>query len=185
MPMGGCDKSNDHISDYLENSLDPAARAEFEQELGKSPGLKTTTNQVLKLTSLLGKLPTRKCSDDFVVTLRQRINSVPERKSSKVSVRRYSFAFSFIIIMVIAIFGIKSLLKKEEPAPVLPTMDEYQSAPASVSGGAVNTPVSSYSTPEDVDIKTRAESKMVKDTSDILEKDQNNNQAKQVGHTTK
>jgi hypothetical protein len=183
--MGDCDKMNEHISAYLEKTLDPATHAEFEQALQKSLELKNTTDRVSQLTALLEKLPPQKCSDNFVVNLRQRISSTPVSKAGEWNLRRYSFAFSVVLVALVAIFGIKSLLKKDEAAPVLPTVDEFQSAPASVSGGTVNTPVSDYSTEGQLDIKTRAESQMVKDSLDLIKQDQNISPAKQVGHTSK
>ncbi len=156
--MGDCDRLNEHISDYLENTLDPATRAEFEHGLDRFPELKHTTNHVLKLAALLGKLPERKCSDDFVPKLRQRINSAPLTDSKELNIRRYSLAFAFVIIVLVAIVGINTLLTEEKSAPALPVVNEFQPAPTSVSGGAVNSPASGYSagSGNEVDIKTRA-----------------------------
>jgi hypothetical protein len=183
--MGDCNKMKEHISGYLENTLDPAIRAQFEQELEKSPELRKITAQVARVTMLLSSLPARKCADDFVFELQRRINSAPAGKPILLNRRTYSFAFSFVVIAVVAIFGVKGLLKKEEPMPVLPTIDEYQSAPASVSSGASRAPAGNYSDQNEMDVKTRPVSNMVTDSSNILKNDQNNTQAQQVGHTTK
>src|SRR5512136_187530 len=119
MPMGDCDKLNEHISDYLENTLDPAMRAEFEQGLQRFPELKQSTSHVKKLAALLGKLPERKCSDDFVPRLRQRISSAAPAKSYQFNLRRYSLAFSFVVIALVALAGLNALLTKEKSVPAL------------------------------------------------------------------
>ena len=187
--MGDCNRLNEHISDYLENTLDPAMRAEFEQGLERYPELKQSTGQVKKLTALLGKLPGRKCSDDFVPRLRQRISSAVPVKSTQSSLRRYSWAFSFVIVALVALVGINALLTREKAVPALPAVNEFQPAPTSVSGGAVNDPAGVYSTGNpagagnEVDIKTRAESRMANDSSAIRSSEQENSRAKQVGHT--
>jgi hypothetical protein len=187
--MGDCERLNEHISDYLENNLDPAMRAEFEQGLERFPELKQSTSQIKKIAGLLGKLPGRKCSDDFVPKLRQRISSAVPVRSNQLNLRRYAWAFSFVIIVLIALVGINTLLTRDESVPALPVVNEFQPAPASVAGSTVSDPAGVYSTGSsssagnEVDIKTRAESRMVNDSSAIRGTEQENSRAKQVGHT--
>jgi hypothetical protein len=182
--MGECDKLNEHISAYLENTLDPAARKEFEQGLVKFSALKHTTSHILKLTTMLAKLPGQKCSDDFVPGLRQRINSAPASKFNEQNIKRYSFAFSIVLVVLAAMVGLNTLLRDDEPAPPLPAVNEFQPAPAPVSAGSVNPSSSGYSPVggTEVDIKTRAESNMATDSSTLRIQEQKNSQAKQVGH---
>ena len=124
--MGDSDRLKNYISDYLENSLDPSTHKDFEDALKKSPELRTMTDRVAAISMHLGKLKNHKCSDDFSVKLRERIHTTSEPLISRKNVIRYSFADSFIIIIVIATFTITNLMT-ESPESTPPIQGSTQS----------------------------------------------------------
>jgi hypothetical protein len=101
--MGDSDRMRNYISDYLENSLDPSMHKEFEDVLKRSPDLRSMTDNMKTLSTRLNGLEYLKCSDDFSVKLRERIHTSSEPLISRQAMVRYSFAASFVIILVIAI----------------------------------------------------------------------------------
>jgi len=181
--MGDCDKMNKHISAYIENTLDPSTRAEFDKDLEKYPQFRKTAGQVLKLSSRLEKLPDQKCSENFMIKLREKINTEPARNTVAINVKRYSFAFSFIILAIIAVFSINRLLNKEESVSSFPPENEMQVSPSSVTNRPGNTNVGDYSGEGEMEVKTQAESNAVKDSITNRKTDQDNSRAKVVGHT--
>jgi anti-sigma factor RsiW len=118
--MGDCDRLKKHISDYLEGGLDPTTRKQFEEELRTNPELQQLTNQVQHVSKMLSDLPRHKCKDDFNVRLRERIHSESTNSKFNVNIRRYSLAFSFVVIVGIAIFGINGILKDDTRLPAAP-----------------------------------------------------------------
>ena len=64
--MGDCDRMKKHISDYLEGSLDPTTRKEFEKNLEIYPELNSITKNISILPSILHQLPSQKCSEEFI-----------------------------------------------------------------------------------------------------------------------
>ena len=107
--MGDSDRMRNYISDYLENSLDPSMHKEFEDALKRNPDLRSMTDNMSTLSTRLNGLEYHKCSDDFSVKLRERIHTSSEPLISRQTMVRYSFAASFVIILVIAIFTITNL----------------------------------------------------------------------------
>jgi hypothetical protein len=183
--MGDCDRMYQHISAYLENTLDPATRAEYENNLEKYPALKMTTQRVSELTVQLGTLPQKQCSEDFVGKLRQKINSdAPVQQLAAGYWKKYSLAFSSIVILCLAVWMVYFyLLKGESPVPPLAPQGEFQTDPATVAGPAVPAPLQRGDI-KDIDIKTRDESRIVQDSSLSRKIEQDNSRAKQVGHST-
>lgn len=181
--MGDCDRMYKHISAYTENTLDPSTRAEFDKYLDQYPKLREKTGQVSKLPSLLGKLPEQKCSEDFILKLRDRIHAKPERKPIDINIKRYSFAFSFIVLAIAAAFSINSLLEKEKPVSPVPDLNGIEVSPPAVTNRPGNNNIRTYSNQEEMDIKTRTESKAVKDSILNRKTDQDDSRAKVVGHT--
>jgi hypothetical protein len=118
--MGDSDRMKNYISDYLENSLDPSTHKEFEDTLKKSPELRSMTDRVAAVSSQLSNLQSYKCSDDFSVKLREKIHTSSEPIISRQNIVRYSFAASFVIILVIATLTITNLSSDSpESAPAL------------------------------------------------------------------
>jgi hypothetical protein len=118
--MGDSDRMKNYISDYLENSLDPSTHKEFEDELKRSQELRTITDRVAAVSTHLSNLKKHACSDDFSVKLREKIHTTSEPLISRRTVLRYSFAVSFVIILVIATFTITNLMSDSpENTPTL------------------------------------------------------------------
>ena len=128
MPIGYWDIFKNYISDYLEGNLDNSTRKEFELEIDKNSNLQKLTRGVENLSKMLGDLPEYECSDDFNVTLRDRIH----RESSAVKLqvtplKKYSYAFSFVMLAVIAVFTFNTLTEKDDPVKNLPESSKIQS----------------------------------------------------------
>jgi hypothetical protein len=181
--MGDCESMYKHISAYTENTLDPSTRAEFEKHLDRSPELRQKTGNISKVALLLSALPEKKCSENFMSGLRERIHTEPERKSMDINIKRYSFAVSFVVLAIVAAFSVNSLLEKDQPVSPDPALNGIEASPPAVSGRSGNTSPRMISNQEEMDVKTRAESKAVKDSLSNLKADQDNARAKVVGHT--
>jgi hypothetical protein len=110
--MGDSDRMKNYISDYLENSLDPSTHKDFENALKRSPELRTMTDRVAAVSTHLNSLKHHKCSDEFSVKLRERIHTSSEPLISRQNIVRYSFAASFVIILVIATFAMTNLMSE-------------------------------------------------------------------------
>ena len=118
--MGDSDRMKNYISDYLENSLDPSTHKEFEESLKKSPELRSMTDRVAAVSSHLSNLKSYECSDDFSVKLREKIHTSSQPIINRQNIVRYSFAASFVIILVIATLTITNLSSESpESAPAL------------------------------------------------------------------
>jgi len=111
--MGDCDRLKKYISDYLDGSLDPTTRTQFEEKLRTNTELQKLTNQVQHVSKLLSTLPNHKCKDDFNIRLRDRIHSETPISKFNINIRRYSIAFSFVVIIGVAIFGINGMLRDD------------------------------------------------------------------------
>jgi hypothetical protein len=136
--MGDSDRMKNYISDYLENSLDPSTHKEFEDRLKKSPELRSMTDRVAAVTTQLNNLTSHKCSDEFSVKLRERIHTTSEPIISRQNIIRYSFAASFVIILVIATLTITNLSSE---SPEIPALQGTTQSPAK-SPSPVSKPVS-------------------------------------------
>ena len=165
--MGDCDRLKKHISDYIEGNLDKATRDEFERGLNQDVVLQNLTSRMGYLSQTLSKLPEHKCSSDFSASLRERIHrsEAPSRLPVN-SVRKYSFAFSVMILAIVAVFTItqigdqapESSLQSE--APVINNANPAV-APVTSSNPVVSDKISG----QEVDIKTRGEQKALADSS--------------------
>jgi hypothetical protein len=120
MPMGDWDRFKPFVSDYIEGNLDNSTRKEFEQELEKNSDLKRITSRVDRITKMLNGLPEYQCSDDFNVTLRERIHDESNYTARSKTVRRYTFAFSFVVLAIIVTFSISTFFYPDTDAQQLP-----------------------------------------------------------------
>ena len=188
MPMGDWDRFKNYISDYLEGNLDNSTRKEFEQEIEKNSNLQKLTRGVENLSKMLGNLPEHECSDDFNVKLRDRIH----RESSVVRLpvtplKKYSFAFSFVMIAVVAVFTFNTLTEKDDPVINLPESSNIQSVQPNPVYQNKMQPASRIKTDNrQVDIKTIDENVTVTDSlhNEILNKEKQSN-IKYVDETKK
>lgn len=186
--MGDWDRFKNYISDYLEGNLDNSTRKEFEQEIDKNSNLQKLTRGVENLSKVLGDLPEYECSDDFNVKLRDRIH----RDSSAVKLpviplKKYSFAFSFVMIAVIAVFTFNTLTEKDDPVINLPESSNIQSVQPNPVYQNKMQPASQVQTDNrQVDIKTIDENVTVTDSlhNETIKKEKQSN-IKYVDETKK
>lgn len=157
--MGDCDSLKKHISDFIEGNLDKATRDEFERGMDRDAGLRKLTSQVGYLSQALNKLPEHKCSSDFSANLRERIHraEAPSRLPAT-PVRKYSLAFSLVILVVVSAFIFTSL-GDQKPEPVLQSETPViRNTNPSVAPVTSTTPGTSDKIGgQEVDIKTQGE----------------------------
>lgn len=165
--MGDSDSLKNYMSDYLENSLDPSTHKEFEDALKRSPQLSSMTDRTATLLTHLNKLRYHKCSDEFSLKLRERIHTSSEPLISRQNMIRYSFAASFVIILVIATFSITNL-SSESPDTTPAPKGSYKSPvnntnPVSnpVSGNDANTFVNDG----DLNVNTKSNQRAISDST--------------------
>jgi hypothetical protein len=179
MPMGNSDRMRNYISDYLENSLDPSTHKEFEDALKRSPDLRSMTDRMTILTSHLNNFEYHKCSDEFSVKLRERIHTTSEPLISRQNIIRYSFAASFVIILIIAIFTITNL-SSESPENI-PAMQEASGSPANKPNPVSGNDANSYADEEEMNIGTKPDPNAAGDSTSLSkEHNQNKPAIKQV-----
>ena len=165
--MGSCDRLKKYVSDYVEGQLDPSTRRQYEEELNINPELRELTAKVSHVSSLLKNLPAHKCSEDFNVRLRERIHNEPQKNWLSTNVRRYSLAFSFIVILAVAIFALNSQTEENTAAPFIPSRN------------AVSSDNNIYND-ESIDVKTRNQQPTVVDSNNIRMKEKKDPQIKYV-----
>lgn len=164
--MGDWDRMKTYISDYLENSLDPTTRKEFEQALNNSGELRLLTVKMKALKFSLNNLIQYKCSDDFSTKLREKINLKVEPVISRQQLLRYSFAASFIIVVVVFALNMTSQSDTPELDPAIRGQSDLQ-----IKGSnPVSNPVSGTSESRlvkdgEVDIKTKPPQQAVIDST--------------------
>ena len=124
--MGDCDRMKKYISDYLENNLDPTTREQFEKNLKLHPELSSITKNISTLPYLLHNLAVYKCSDDFILNLRQKIHSGTETTVAKGNIWKFSLAISFLIVIIVTIFGLNSIFLQRDTTDSLHDSQDYQ-----------------------------------------------------------
>jgi anti-sigma factor RsiW len=128
MPMSDWDRLSNNISDYLEGKLDSSTKKEFEEEIDKNPNLKNLTGRMAGLSKLLGNLPERKCSEEFSAQLRDRIHRETSNvKAFTIPVKKYSYAFSLVVLAVISVFTFNVLTEEGDSIDALPESSNIQS----------------------------------------------------------
>jgi len=165
--MGDSDSLKNYISDYLENSLDPSTHKEFDDALKRSPQLSSMTDRMATLLTHLNKLRYHKCSDEFLLKLRERIHTSSEPLISRQNMIRYSFAASFVIILVIATFSITNL--SSESPDTTPALKGLYKSPVNntnpvsnpVSGNDANTFVKDG----DLNVNTKSNQRAISDST--------------------
>jgi hypothetical protein len=168
--MGDSDRMKNYISDYLENSLDPSTHKEFEDALKRSQELRTITDRVSAVSRHLSNLKNHTCSDDFSVKLREKIHTTSGPLISRRNIVRYSFAASFVIILVIATFAITYLMSDSpENSPTLQGSTQNANP---VSADEQTDPLVDEG---DLDINAKPNQNALSDSSRVLPEEKKNN----------
>lgn len=164
--MGNWDRMKIYISDYLENSLDPTTKKEFEKVLESSPELRSQLTRVSALKSNLNNLPRYQCSDDFSLKLRERIHTSPQPAISRQNLLRYSFAASFIIVLAVFTLMLTNSSNVEESAPAMGTGSDYQMNQSNpVSNPVSSSKVNSFVKDDEMDVNTKSSLKASVDST--------------------
>jgi hypothetical protein len=182
--MGDCDSLKKQISDYLEGNLDNSARDDFERCLKQEAGLQKLTNRVGHVSEVLSGLPVHNCSSDFSVKLRERIHhSATPSRLPVLPVRKYSYAFSFVVITILAVFTFNQMNDSStenamtRETPVVQSSQPAAVTPVTSSGPESNGQVIDH----EVEIKTKGELKTLADSLRNKELDRNDPAVKYVG----
>jgi hypothetical protein len=118
--MGDCDRMKKHISDYLDHSLDPTTKNEFEEILDEDASLKSITSRVGQVKSILGNLQSMHCSGDFNTRLRERIHQNP-KTTVKDPVKKYTLSVSFAAVLILVVVFLNPFATdKSETLPQIP-----------------------------------------------------------------
>jgi hypothetical protein len=168
--MGECDRLKSYISDYLENSLDPSSHQEFENALKNSVELRALTNRVRGLKSHLGNLTSYSCSDDFSLKLREKIHSTPQPVLSRQMMVRFSFAASFIIILVVVFITLNNLPdSRESSLPVQRTSNLQYETPNPVSNPAASSNPDILKNDGETEVNTKTTQQIFDDSSKVYQ----------------
>ena len=160
--MGDWDRLKNHISDYLEGNLDNSTRKDFEAEIEKNSDLSKVTKRVEILSNILTNLPEYKCSDDFNQKLRERIHQESSSKTASIPIKKYSFAFSFVVLAVIVVFTFNTFTGQDDPVNNLPESSNIQTDPVYQSPS--QSPVKNQPGNQSVDLKTKSGDEAVSDS---------------------
>lgn len=163
--MGDCDRMKKHISDYLDHSLDPTTKNEFEQILGENASLKSLTSKVGKVKNLLGNLQSYQCSEEFNFRLREKIHQ-NQKTSVKDPVKKYVLSVSFAAVLILMFVFINPFSSEESGTlPQIPASSistpQMQNQSNSQGGGSSN---ASSGIQSARDIKTIDEAKAYSDS---------------------
>ena len=173
--MGDSDRLKNYISDYLENSLDPSTHKEFEDALKRSTDLRSMTDNMKTLSIRLRKLKYHQCSDEFAVKLRERIHTTSEPLISRQNMVRYSFAASFVIILIIAFFTITNL--SSESPEIAPVQQGASGSPANKTNPVSGKDVNNYANDEEVEIGTKPDQNAASDSTAVQQEKKKNKPA--------
>jgi predicted anti-sigma-YlaC factor YlaD len=145
--MGSCYNSRKYISDFLENKLEPELRATVENHLKACPECMRSAKNIGYLQNRLTNLRRYQCSEDFTLKLQQRIQSPNRNISFSLPVRKFSYAFTVILVIFLSIYTIRWINQKPEEV-IIP--------PSSVIESSVGEEESATDAdPQDVNIKTK------------------------------
>lgn len=182
--MGDCDRMKKYISDYLENNLDPTTRKQFEKSLKLYPELDSITKNISILPNLLNTLSVFKCSDDFILNLRQKIHSGSESTFSRGTIWKFSLALSFLVVIIITVFGVKSIFLQQDAKESINNSNEYQTIdpePVPMQIKSTNNPyLKKNASMQSEDAQTTPS-----DSSNVKSNTKNDNHAKQVKQVNK
>jgi hypothetical protein len=183
MPMGNCDRMKKHISDYIEGTLDPTTRKEFEKNLEIYPELNTITKNISILPSILHQLPSQKCSEQFMVNLRKRIHSSSKSPVTKISLKKYSYAISFLVLLIIAVFGVNSIFLQKDDSSGIQEPTDYQIDFTEPNQIPIKSNINNSPNNDNTIIKTKDTQTVITDSLKIPNEPKRNNQAKQAKQT--
>jgi len=164
--MNECDRLKKHISDYLKNTLDNTSKTEFEKGLSQDPQLRNLTDQVNKMSKMLTGLKSYKCSDDFSVKLREKIHrSDSQAKLPATPAKKYSYAFSFVVVAVLATFMVTAITDEPDNVNTIPeTTNIKEQIPSASPTNQPNPGIHTPASEQQVDIKTIDEQKVPADS---------------------
>lgn len=183
--MGNCDRMKKHISDYLEGTLDPTTRKEFEKNLEIYPELNSITKNISILPSILHQLPSQKCSDEFMVDLRKRIHSKSKNVVTTIPIKKYSYAFSFLVLIIIAVFGVNNIFLQKDESIGIQESSDYQIDASQPNQVPIKGSFKSPANKDNASIKTKDSQPAITDSSKIPNDAKGNTQAKPVRQTTR
>jgi len=181
--MIDCDKVKGFISDYIEKRLTPGLKEELENHFQQCPDCKWVLERIPKVQSLMSNLASVKCSDDFNLKLRERIASnLNEPMISRSSFKKVSYGFSFVMIIVVTVFGFNFFNQAETNNDVLlPQVQEQESTiPSKPSCQCVQQRSTSYTQGYELDVRTKESDGIYSDSAKTKSPDVKDSRVKYV-----
>jgi hypothetical protein len=154
MPMGECDRVRNYISAYIEKTLDPTTSHKIENHLTSCPDCIGIVKKISTMQNALLNLNKYHCSENFSLNLRDQINTAPKPNLFNGNIKKYSYAFSFVLLAFIMVVSLNSLFNQSETQVNEPIVNEFQMAEPKPSQPPMNIPNNTF-VDEDVDIQTR------------------------------
>ena len=108
------EKWQDQINDYLENTLSPAARQQFEQKMAEDTALRVEIERRRLILDAMGKMPARPAPRNFTLTPEM----VGVQKPAPVWYRQPTFRMvgALTAIMIVALFAFETLQPQNQTA---------------------------------------------------------------------
>jgi hypothetical protein len=165
MPMGDCDRYKNNYSNYLEKRLDPVTAGEIDRHLNECDECRKIIRRIGLLQKIMTDLPAQKCSENFNLQLHQKIFAEPGRGKRYGIVKKYSYAFSFMVAGFIIVFSVYSLLNKQEQVTNNQSIESYSENPVSGKASPVVDVVDYNQDAEQINIKTKTGNEFISDSS--------------------
>ena len=164
--MGDCDRYKKYYSNYLEQKIDPMIMREIDQHLNHCDKCKKIIRQIGLLQKIMADLPAKRCSENFNLRLHQKIFNRSTREGSTM-VKKYSYAFSFVIATALVAFFIYNHFNNKEQVMDVPQIGSYSETESAVTGNAnpVVDAVDFDQNNEGINIKTKSHDDLVSDSS--------------------
>jgi predicted anti-sigma-YlaC factor YlaD len=119
--MGSCYDLRKYISDFLENKLEPQLRIQVENHLKECPECMRSVKNTGYLQDRLANLRRYKCSEDFASKLHKRIHSPEQKVFFTLSLRRFSYAFTAVLVIFLSVYTIRWIDNQPEEVIIPPS----------------------------------------------------------------
>jgi hypothetical protein len=154
MPMGECDRIRNYISAYIEKTLDPTTSHKIEKHLSSCPDCIGIVKKIRTMQKMLLNLNQYQCSDNFSLNLRNRINSAPKPSLLNGNIKKYSYAFSLVLVAFFVVVGMNRFFNQTDSQVDDPIGTELQITDPKPSQPMINNQNNTIVDKKDIDIQT-------------------------------
>jgi predicted anti-sigma-YlaC factor YlaD len=121
MPMGSCYNLRKHISDYLDNKLDPELQVLVERHLKTCPECSRSAKHIGLLRKRLASLRRYQCPETFTHKLNQRIHAPHSAFSMALPMRKFSYALGIILLVFLSVYTMQWINNRPEEVVIPPS----------------------------------------------------------------